>query len=70
MKLFVSHGGMMGTQEAVFCGIPILGIPIFADQSLNIRHAEKMGYALMVEYDRISKDILLTAARKLLNEPQ
>ncbi|XP_066247354.1 UDP-glycosyltransferase UGT5-like isoform X2 [Euwallacea similis] len=70
VKLFVSHGGMMGTQEAIYCGIPVLGIPIFADQSLNIKYAEAMGYAIMVDYEDISKERLLEAARKLLENPQ
>ncbi|XP_066150075.1 UDP-glucosyltransferase 2-like isoform X2 [Euwallacea fornicatus] len=70
VKLFVSHGGMMGTQEAIYCGVPVLGIPIFADQSLNIKYAETVGYAIMVDYEDISKERLLGAARKLLEDPR
>lgn len=70
VKLFVSHGGMMGTQEAVYCGIPVLGIPLFADQSLNIKFAEAAGYGIMVNFETLSKESLLTAATKLLTDPK
>jgi glucuronosyltransferase len=70
VKLFVSHGGLMGSQEAVYCGVPRLGIPLFADQVNNIRAAEKMGLAVKVEYKEINKQTILTAARKLLEDPK
>ncbi|CAH0561508.1 unnamed protein product [Brassicogethes aeneus] len=66
VKLFVSHGGLMGSQEAVHCGVPILGIPLFADQELNIQQAEKVGQAIKVDYNEISKEKILNAAKELL----
>ncbi|NP_001243973.1 UDP-glycosyltransferase UGT47A1 precursor [Bombyx mori] len=35
VKLFISHGGLLGTQEAVACGVPMLMVPLYADQALN-----------------------------------
>lgn len=58
----------MGTQEAIYCGVPRIGIPIFADQELNIENSERMGLAIKVAYDRITKDTVLSAARKLLED--
>lgn len=60
----------MGTQEAVYCGIPRIGIPIFADQELNIENSEKMGLAIKVAYNKITKETVLNAARKLLEDPK
>lgn len=37
VKLFISHGGLLGTQEAVACGVPTLMVPLYADQALNAR---------------------------------
>ncbi|XP_063902949.1 UDP-glycosyltransferase UGT5-like [Zophobas morio] len=69
VKLFVSHGGLMGSQEALYCGVPRLGIPLFADQTNNIRSAERMGLAVKVAYKDINKDTILAAALKLLEDP-
>ena len=32
LKVFITHGGLLGTQEGVARGVPMLGIPIYADQ--------------------------------------
>ncbi|KAF2882089.1 hypothetical protein ILUMI_24092 [Ignelater luminosus] len=70
VKLFVSHGGLMGTQEAIYCGIPRLGIPLFADQLLNLKASEAMGLAISVDYNEITKENVLNAAKTLLEDPK
>ncbi|XP_034240866.1 UDP-glucuronosyltransferase 2B15-like isoform X2 [Thrips palmi] len=51
--LFITHGGLMGTLESLHSSVPMLGIPLFADQMSNIELymslgiAEKMDSALM-----------------------
>uniref|UniRef100_A0A336MPG0 CSON014874 protein n=1 Tax=Culicoides sonorensis TaxID=179676 RepID=A0A336MPG0_CULSO len=43
VKLFIAHGGAGGVGEAKFFGIPILGIPFFADQESNVKKLENEG---------------------------
>ncbi|CAG9768050.1 unnamed protein product [Ceutorhynchus assimilis] len=69
VKLFVSHGGMLGSQEAVYCGVPMLMIPYVVDQHLNSKESELMGYALKLDSDKITKETMLLAMKKLLDEP-
>lgn len=69
VKLFVSHGGLMGTQEATYCGVPKLGIPIFADQDLNILSSEAKGLAIKLSYVNITKENVYYAVTELLNNP-
>lgn len=32
--LFISHGGLFGTIEAIYSGIPLLFIPIYGDRNI------------------------------------
>lgn len=33
-KLFITHGGLLSTQEAIYNAVPMLGIPVLVDQFL------------------------------------
>ncbi|XP_026314878.1 UDP-glucuronosyltransferase 1-1-like [Hyposmocoma kahamanoa] len=45
VKLFISHGGLLGTQETVACGVPMLVVPLYADQALNAHAMSDRGVA-------------------------
>ncbi|CAH0585781.1 unnamed protein product [Chrysodeixis includens] len=64
IKVFISHGGLIGTQEATYNGVPLIGIPIYADQYNNLLQAQSLGYAKILQYDDINEETLY----KLLNE--
>ena len=69
-KLFITHGGLLSTQEATYHGVPLIGIPIFADQDLNIAQAERAGYALTIEILNLSEEKLENAIHQILHEKQ
>ncbi|XP_058459804.1 UDP-glucosyltransferase 2-like [Malaya genurostris] len=62
--LFITHGGLGGIAEARFHGVPILGIPIFAEQSGNVATVVREGWGLEVKYETLSEATL----SKLVNE--
>lgn len=66
-KAFISHGGLLSTIEAVSLGKPILGIPIYADQKMNINLAVSRGYALTVPYKQLNEENLFQALDQLIN---
>ncbi|XP_062548618.1 UDP-glucosyltransferase 2-like [Armigeres subalbatus] len=69
VKLFITHGGLLGTTEALYHGKPMVGIPIFGDQPTNIEKAVRGGYAVLLEYDAITEQSLEQAIKTVLNDP-
>ncbi|CAK1594086.1 unnamed protein product [Parnassius mnemosyne] len=47
--MFITHGGLLSITEAVHFGVPIIGIPVFADQHINVQKAVKKGFAKQVD---------------------
>lgn len=69
LKLFITHGGMLGTTESIYHGKPMIGIPVWADQPLNIARAVNQGYAVRVDREDLSADKLTEAIREILSQP-
>lgn len=70
VKVFITHGGLFGTQEGVYHGVPMLGIPIYCDQHLNMRKAEQSGYAIKLHFPTINREVLKESLNKLIHDPQ
>jgi glucuronosyltransferase len=70
VRLFITHGGLMGTMEAVYSGVPMVAIPLFGDQFFNVRNYEEGGIAVKLDYESITKENVLTAVREVLYNPR
>ncbi|XP_039290797.1 UDP-glycosyltransferase UGT5 isoform X4 [Nilaparvata lugens] len=70
VKLFISHGGLLGTTEAVHCGVPIIGIPFYGDQAGNIEAVASHGAGLRLDYNDINEHNLYDKITQILNNPQ
>ncbi|XP_041979455.1 UDP-glycosyltransferase UGT5-like [Aricia agestis] len=66
IKMFISHGGLIGTQEAIFNGVPILGVPIYCDQYNNLLLAKVEGYGCIMSYHDIDEDNLYNKINEIL----
>lgn len=69
VKLFITHGGLLGMTEALYHGKPMVGIPIFGDQPMNIEKAVRSGFAVFLDYDDINEDTVDRAINEVLNNP-
>ncbi|KAM8877186.1 UDP-glucuronosyltransferase 2C1-like [Synchiropus picturatus] len=70
VKLFVAHGGTNGVQEAIYHGVPVVGIPLFYDQYDNLVRLKVRGAAKIVELEFIEKENhFLNAVRDVLDDP-
>lgn len=66
---FITHGGLLSTQEAVYHGIPVIGLPFVIDQENNMVKAVKDGYAIKLDWSTIEEEVLYQAIRSILHEP-
>lgn len=70
VKLFITHGGLLGTTEALVEGVAVLGIPIYSDQKMNMIKAEEFGYGITMDIDEIDTNLVEKNLHKLLTNPQ
>uniref|UniRef100_A0A8D2DYB1 UDP-glucuronosyltransferase n=1 Tax=Sciurus vulgaris TaxID=55149 RepID=A0A8D2DYB1_SCIVU len=68
-KAFITHGGTNGIYEAIYHGIPMVGIPLFADQYDNISHMKFKGAAIRLDFNTMSSTDLLEALNKVIKDP-
>ncbi|XP_049308406.1 UDP-glucosyltransferase 2-like isoform X1 [Bactrocera dorsalis] len=67
VRVFISHGGLFGSQEAVYHAVPVLGMPFFFDQHLNLKKAEYNGYAIMLDFHTLTSEQLKNSLQQLLH---
>jgi UDP:flavonoid glycosyltransferase YjiC (YdhE family) len=68
-KLFITHGGTNGIYEALYHGVPMIGFPFFVDQPYNIRFIESQGYAIMMDFESLTTEKLVSNIRQILTNP-
>uniref|UniRef100_A0A672UQR6 UDP-glucuronosyltransferase n=1 Tax=Strigops habroptila TaxID=2489341 RepID=A0A672UQR6_STRHB len=66
-KAFITHGGTNGIYEAIYHGIPMVGIPMFADQHDNIAHMRAKGAAVALDFSTLTTQDLADALKTVLN---
>lgn len=67
-KLFITHGGLLSCTESMMRGVPVIGIPIFGDQMLNMARAERQGWGLYIAYTNITESAMTWALNEVLNK--
>ena len=70
IRLFMTHGGLLSTEEAVYHGVPLIGIPVFGDQDWNMKNSEQLGFARTLELRGLTEGSILAAVNEILNEPR
>ncbi|XP_017083545.2 UDP-glucosyltransferase 2 [Drosophila eugracilis] len=69
VKLFITHGGLLSTIESIYFGKPVLGLPVFYDQHLNVQRAKQAGYGLSSDIWSVNATELTSLIQELLSNP-
>ncbi|XP_053679069.1 UDP-glucosyltransferase 2-like, partial [Anopheles nili] len=67
VDVFVTHGGLLSVQEAVWYGIPMLGIPNYGDQYQNVQRIVWMGLGTKLLLEEITSNKLSEHLLELIN---
>ncbi|XP_005359489.1 UDP-glucuronosyltransferase 2B18-like [Microtus ochrogaster] len=68
-RAFITHGGTNGIYEAIYHGIPVVGIPLFGDQFDNVVHMKTKGAGVRMDFLTMSSTDLLHAVKTVTNDP-
>ncbi|KAH8248174.1 hypothetical protein KR038_003989, partial [Drosophila bunnanda] len=69
VKMFITHGGLLSTTESVYFGKPVLGLPCFYDQHMNVNRAQRMGFGLGLDLNNLRQEDLEKTIETLLTDP-
>ncbi|KAG8238387.1 UDP-glycosyltransferase, partial [Ladona fulva] len=69
LLLFITHGGALSTQEAIHHGIPMVGMPFFADQHTNVRRMVELKVSREVSILTATKESFMKTILSVINDP-
>ncbi|KAG7160269.1 2-hydroxyacylsphingosine 1-beta-galactosyltransferase-like 3 [Homarus americanus] len=70
VRAFVTHGGLLSLQEAVYHNVPIVGLPLMSDQHLNVRQAVTLGLGRQLTLETLTEDNLYEAITAVVEDDQ
>ncbi|XP_072746870.1 UDP-glucosyltransferase 2-like isoform X2 [Anoplolepis gracilipes] len=68
IKLFIYQGGLQSTEEAIFNAVPLIGIPIIADQYTHINKMISFGVGKCLNIEDVSRENLKASITDILND--
>ncbi|XP_030593196.1 UDP-glucuronosyltransferase 2A1-like isoform X2 [Archocentrus centrarchus] len=67
-RAFITHGGTNGIYEAIYHGVPMVGIPMFGDQPDNMIHMKAKGAAVFLHLNFMTTEDLRDAITTVIND--
>lgn len=60
----------MSCTEAVYRGVPVLGIPFYGDQPANTANFVNAGFGLRLLFDELTEESFTEVIQNILNDPK
>ncbi|XP_062864987.1 2-hydroxyacylsphingosine 1-beta-galactosyltransferase [Trichomycterus rosablanca] len=67
-RAFLSHGGLNSIYEAMYHGVPVVGVPLFGDHYDTMTRVQAKGMGIMLEWKRMSEEDLYSAMVSVITE--
>ncbi|XP_020786162.1 2-hydroxyacylsphingosine 1-beta-galactosyltransferase [Boleophthalmus pectinirostris] len=67
-RAFLSHGGLNSIYEAMYHGVPVVGVPLFGDHYDTMTRVAAKGMGIMLHWKSMSEDDLYTALTSVIKD--
>lgn len=68
VRVFMTHGGLLGASEATYCGVPMMLTPIYGDQFVNSAAIVNRRTGVVVNYKDLQVENIVAALNTLLTQ--
>uniref|UniRef100_A0A182P7N8 UDP-glucuronosyltransferase n=1 Tax=Anopheles epiroticus TaxID=199890 RepID=A0A182P7N8_9DIPT len=68
VDILITHGGLLTIQEAMWYGIPMLGIPNYGDQYQNVQRIERLGIGKILYLEEVNPVTLHSLLLNLISD--
>ena len=70
IKAFVSHAGHNSVYESAYHGVPVVAVPLFADQFANAKKVEQFELGIAVDHETVDVHQLFKTIERVATEPR
>lgn len=70
IKAFISHSGMGSTTEAIHFSVPVISLPVLAEQDMNSRAVTEKGAGIKLEITTLKQHELENAINEVVYNPK
>ncbi|XP_041075920.1 2-hydroxyacylsphingosine 1-beta-galactosyltransferase-like [Polyodon spathula] len=68
IKAFLSHGGLNSIYEAMYHGVPVVGIPLFGDHYDTMTRVQAKGMGILLEWKKMTEEELYQSMIKVIQD--
>ena len=68
-RLFITHCGANGQFEALYHAVPMIGVPLFAEQHYNARRAQYHHYGETIDIFNFTSDHMISVINHVISDP-
>lgn len=66
--VFVTHGGMNSSSEALYYGVPLVVIPVTGDQPLVAKRVTEVGAGIRLNRKELTSELLRETVEKVIDD--
>lgn len=70
IRLFISHAGLLSTQQSIYHGVPTIYFPFYFDQMTNAKGVHEKNAGIKMDIWTFTEEELESAINAILTEPR